>query len=89
MMKDVIDELIQYVEFCIYADITERMKAEADIKTRYDSKFVDEIKATMDKAINYCSDELRVSIFNDCCDAFELDDKERKELIERMRNDQN
>ena len=87
MMKDVIDELIQYVEFCMYADITERVKAEADIETRYDSKFVDEIKAAMDKAINYWSDELRVSIFNDCCDVFELDDKERKELMERMRNE--
>lgn len=87
MIKDVIDELIQYVEFCTYADITERMKAEADIKTRYDSKFVDEIKAAMDKVINYCSDELYVSVFNDCCDVFELDDKERKELMERMRNE--
>lgn len=87
MMKDVIDGLIQYVEFCKYADITERMKAEADIKTRYDSKFVDEIKAAMDKAINYCSDELHVSIFNDCCDAFEIDDKERKELMDRLKND--
>lgn len=86
MIKDVIDELIQYVEFCAYADITERVKAETDIKTRYDSKFVDEIKVAMDKVINCCSDELPVRILNDCCDVFELSKKEREEIVSRLKN---
>lgn len=85
MISNLVDELVDYIESCSYIDVLERLKVEADIKTRYDSKLVDDVKSNIWKVINY--DALRTSIFNDCCDVFELDDKERKELMDRLKND--
>lgn len=85
MISNLVDELINYIESCSYIDVLERLKVKADIKTRYDSKLVDDVKSNIWKVVNY--DTLRTSIFNDCCDVFELDDKERKELMDRLKND--
>lgn len=84
MMKDVINELVNYIESCAYIDVLERLSAEADIKTRYDSRFVDEVEYAIRKAISYNPDALRISILNDCCDAFEIDDEVRAEAEERF-----
>lgn len=84
MIKGLIDELVNYIESYAYIDVLERLNAEADIKTRYDSRLVDEVEYAIRKAISYNPDALRISVLNDCCDAFEIDDEARAEVEGRL-----
>ena len=47
---------------------------------------IDEVKYNINKALNYNPDMLRLSVFNECCDDFRLNEKERDEIVLRLKN---
>lgn len=87
MIKNIIDETTAYMEFCSYLDICEKLSAEDKLKLKYGDNWSDKIDEAVQKAIDNNHAALYASIFNDCCDVFELDDKERKELMKHMLNE--
>lgn len=87
MIKNLINELTAYIEFCTYIDVCEKLKTENELKLKYGNNWLDKVDETIQKAISNNHDALYANVFNDCCDAFELDDEERKELMGYMRND--
>lgn len=87
MMKDVIDETTVYMESFFYLDVCERLNAENKLKLKYSGNWSDKVDEEVQKAINNNHDVLCASIFNYCCDVFELNDEKRKELANRLKND--
>lgn len=87
MIKNIIDETIAYMESCFYLDVCERLNAENKLKLKYSGNWSDKVDEEVQKAINNNHDVLCASIFNRCCDVFELNDEERKELMECMLNE--
>lgn len=87
MIKNIIDETVAYIEFCSYLDVCKKLNAENKLRLKYGNNWSDKVDEAVKKAINNNPDVLRANVFNYCCDIFELDDKERKELMERMRNE--
>lgn len=87
MIKNIIDETVAYIEFFSYLDICEKLSAEDKLKLKYDDNWSDKIDEAVQKAINNNHDVLCASIFNYCCDVFELNDEERKELANRLKHD--
>ncbi len=89
MMENIIDELVDYIENCTYIDVLQELTYSQKIKQKYDSAWPDKVDKVVRNAIANNHDALYASVLNDCCDVFELDDKERKELMGRMLNERN
>ena len=87
MIERLVDVLVEYIEFCAYADVCEKLNVENDLKLRYGDNWSDMVDEVVRKAINNNHDALYTSILNGCCDAFELDDEARAEVKRRLKDE--
>lgn len=86
MMKDVIDELVDYIENWAYIDALQTLNIEENILQKYDSAWPDKVDKAVRDSISKNHDALYSSVLNDCYIAFGLSKKEREEIVSRLKN---
>ena len=86
MMKDVIDELVDYIENWAYIDVLRTLNNEENILQKYDSAWSDKVDKVIRDSIANNHDALYTSVLNECYIAFGLSKKEREEIISRLKN---
>ena len=86
MMKDVIDELVDYIENCAYIDVLRTLNNEENILQKYDSDWSDKVDKVIRDSIANNHDALYTSVLNECYIAFGLSKKEREEIVSRLKN---
>ena len=86
MMKDVIDELVDYIENCAYIDVLRTLNNEENILQKYDSGWSDKVDKVIRDSIANNHDALYTSVLNECYIAFGLSKKEREEIVSRLKN---
>ena len=86
MMKDVIDELVDYIENWAYIDVLRTLNNEENILQKYDSAWSDKVDKVIRDSIINNHDALYTSVLNECYIAFGLSKKEREEIVSRLKN---
>lgn len=86
MMKDVIDELVDYIENCAYIDVLRTLNNEENILQKYESGWSDKVDKVIRDSIANNHDALYTSVLNECYIAFGLSKKEREEIVSRLKN---
>lgn len=86
MMKDVIDELVDYIENCAYIDVLQTLNNEDNVLLKYDSAWSDKVDKVIRDSIANNHDALYTSVLNECYIAFGLSKKERDEIVSRIKN---
>ena len=86
MMKDVIDELVDYIENWAYIDVLRTLNNEEIILQKYDSGWSDKVDKVIRDSIANNHDALYTSVLNECYIAFGLSKKEREEIVSRLKN---
>ena len=86
MMKDVIDELVDYIENWTYIDVLRTLNNEEIILQKYDSGWSDKVDKVIRDSIANNHDALYTSVLNECYIAFGLSKKEREEIVSRLKN---
>ena len=86
MMKDVIDELVDYIENWAYIDVLRTLNNEENILQKYDSDWSDKVDKVIRDSIVNNHDALYTSVLNECYIAFGLSKKEREEIVSRLKN---
>ena len=86
MMKDVIDELVDYIENCAYIDVLRTLNNEENILQKYESGWPDKVDKVIRDSIANNHDALYTSVLNECYIAFGLSKKEREEIVSRLKN---
>lgn len=86
MMKDVIDELVDYIENWAYIDVLRTLNNEENILQKYDSSWSDKVDKVVRDSIAKNHDALYSSVLNECYIAFGLSKKEREEIVSRLKN---
>ena len=86
MMKDVIDELVDYIENWAYIDVLRTLNNEENILQKYDSAWSDKVDKVVRDSIAKNHDALYSSVLNECYIAFGLSKKEREEIVSRLKN---
>ena len=89
MMKDVIDELVDYIENCTYIDVLQILTNEENILKEYDSAWSDKVNKVVRDSIANNHDALYTSVLNECYIAFGLSKKERDEIASRLKKENN
>ena len=85
-MKDVIDELVDYIENCAYIDVLRTLNNEENILQKYESGWSDKVDKVIRDSIANNHDALYTSVLNECYIAFGLSKKEREEIVSRLKN---
>ena len=85
-MKDVIDELVDYIENWAYIDVLRTLNNEENILQKYDSAWSDKVDKVIRDSIVNNHDALYTSVLNECYIAFGLSKKEREEIVSRLKN---
>lgn len=85
MMKDVINELVDYIENCTYIDALQILTNEENILKEYDSAWSDNVDKIVRDSIANNHDDLYTSVLNECYIAFGLSKKERDEIVSRLK----
>mgnify|MGYP001772186092 FL=1 len=85
-MKDVIDELVDYIENWAYIDVLRTLNNEENILQKYDSDWSDKVDKVIRDSIANNHDALYTSVLNECYIAFGLSKKEREEIVSRLKN---
>ena len=85
-MKDVIDELVDYIENWAYIDVLRTLNNEENILQKYDSGWSDKVDKVIRDSIANNHDALYTSVLNECYIAFGLSKKERDEIVSRLKN---
>ena len=85
-MKDVIDELVDYIENWAYIDVLRTLNNEENILQKYDSDWSDKVDKVVRDSIAKNHDALYSSVLNECYIAFGLSKKEREEIVSRLKN---
>lgn len=86
MMKDVIDELVDYIENWAYIDVLRTLNNEENILQKYESAWPDKVDKVIRDSIANNHDALYTSVLNECYIAFGLSKKEREEIVSRLKN---
>ena len=86
MMKDVIDELVDYIENWDYIDVLRTLNNEENILQKYESGWPDKVDKVIRDSIANNHDALYTSVLNECYIAFGLSKKEREEIVSRLKN---
>lgn len=89
MMKDVIDELVDYIENCTYIDVLQALTNEENILKKYDSAWSDKVNKVVRDSIANNHDALYTSVLNECYIAFGLSKKERDKIVSRLKKENN
>lgn len=85
MIKDVIDELVGYIENYTYIDVLQILTDEENILRKYDSAWSDKVDKVVRNFIANNHDALYTSVLNECCIAFGLSKKERDEIVSKLK----
>lgn len=85
-MKDVIDELVDYIENWAYIDVLRTLNNEENILQKYESGWSDKVDKVIRDSIANNHDALYTSVLNECYIAFGLSKKEREEIVSRLKN---
>ena len=75
MIKDVIDELVDYIENWAYIDVLRTLNNEENILQKYDSGWSDKVDKVIRDSIANNHDALYTSVLNECYIAFGLSKK--------------
>ena len=86
MMKDVIDELVDYIENCAYIDVLQELTYNQKFQQKYDSVWSDKVDKVVRDSIAKNRDALYSSVLNDCYIAFGISEKDREEIVSRLKN---
>lgn len=86
MTKDVIDELVDYIENWVYSDTLRTLNNEENILQKYESGWSDKVDKAIRDSIANNHDALYTSVLNECYIAFGLSKKERDEIVSRLKN---
>ena len=85
MMKDIIDELVDYIENRTYIDVLQILTDEENILQKHDSTWSDKVNKVVRNSIANNHDALYASVLNECYIAFGLSKKERDEIVSRLK----
>ena len=85
MIKDVIDELVDYIENCTYIDEPQTLNNEENILRKYDSAWSDKVDKVVRYSIANNHDALYTSVLNECCIAFGLSKEERDKIVSKLK----
>ena len=85
-MKDIIDELVDYIENCAYIEVLQELTYSQKFQQKYDSVWSDKVDKVVRDSIAKNHDALYSSVLNDCYIAFGLSKKERDEIVSRLKN---
>lgn len=85
-MKDVIDELVDYIENCAYIDVLQELTYNQKFQQKYDSVWSDKADKVVRDSIAKNHDAIYSSVLNDCYIAFGISEKERDEIVLRLKN---
>ena len=85
-MKDVIDELVDYIENCAYIDVLQELTYNQKFQQKYESGWSDKVDKAIRDSIANNHDALYTSVLNECYIAFGLSKKEREEIVSRLKN---
>ena len=86
MMKDVIDELVDYIENCAYIDVLQEVIKEENILQKYDSAWSDKVDKVVRDSIAKNHEALYSSVLNDCYIAFGISEKDRDKIASGLKN---
>ena len=86
MIKDVIDELVDYIENCAYIDVLQELTYNQKFQQKYDSVWSDKIDKVVRNSIAKNHDSLYISVLNDCYIAFGISEKDRDKIASGLKN---
>lgn len=86
MMKDVIDELVDYIENCTYIDVLQMLTDKENILQKYNSAWSDKVDKVVRDSIANNHDTLCASVLNECYVTFGISKKEQDEIVSRLNN---
>ena len=85
MMKDVIDELVDYIENCAYIDVLQELTYSQKFQQKYDSVWSDKVDKVVRDSIAKNHDGLYSSVLNDCYIAFGISEKDRDKIASGLK----
>ena len=88
MIKDVIDELVDYIENCAYIEVLQELTYTQKFQQKYDNVWSDKVDKVVRASIAKNHDALYSSVLNDCYIAFGLSKKERDKIASRLKNEE-
>ena len=86
MMKDVIDELVDYIENCAYIEVLQELTYNQKFQQKYDSVWSDKIDKVVRDSIAKNRNALYSSVLNDCYIAFGISEKDRDKIASGLKN---
>ena len=86
MMKDVIDELVDYIENCAYIDVLQELTYSQKFQQKYDSVWSDKVDKVVRDSIAKNHDALYISVLNDCYIVFGISEKDRDKIASGLKN---
>ena len=86
MTKDVIDELVDYIENCAYIDVLQELTYSQKFQQKYDSVWSDKVDKVVRDSIAKNHDALYSSVLNDCYIAFGISEKDRDKIASGLKN---
>ena len=86
MMKDVIDELVDYIENCAHIDVLQELTYSQKFQQKYDSVWSDKVDKVVRDSIAKNHDALYSSVLNDCYIAFGISEKDRDKIASGLKN---
>ena len=87
MIKDVIDELVDYIENCAYIEVLQELTYNHKFQQKYDSVWSDKVDKVVRDSIAKNHDALYSSVLNDCYIAFGISEKDRDKIASRLKNE--
>ena len=88
MMKDVIDELVDYIENCAYIDVLQELTYSQKFQQKYDSVWSDKVDKVVRDSIAKNRDALYSSVLNDCYIALGISEEDRDKITSRLKNEE-
>ena len=86
MIKDVIDELVDYIENCAYIEVLQELTYRQKFQQKYDSVWSDKVDKVVRDSIAKNHDALYSSVLNDCYIAFGISEKDRDKIASGLKN---
>ena len=86
MIKDVIDELVDYIENCVYIEVLQELTYSQKFQQKYDSVWSDKVDKVVRDSIAKNHDALYSSVLNDCYIAFGISEKDRDKIASGLKN---
>ena len=87
MIKDAIDELVDYIENCAYIEVLQELTYNQKFQQKYDSVWSDKVDKVVRDSITKNHDALYSSVLNDCYIAFGISEKDRDKIASRLKNE--